>query len=165
MTIKCMSIFDIFKKKKEVEKKPAPPAVKKEVKKEKPAVKPAPRAAPAVGAEKKLEKPEKEIKPAKPKKAVKSEVAWKVLERPHITEKATALTEENQYIFRVSPRSNKIEIKQAVEDVYGVDVEKVRMINVPAKKRRLGKTEGWRKGYKKAIVKTKKGQEIEVLPR
>ncbi|MEA3452885.1 MAG: 50S ribosomal protein L23 [Patescibacteria group bacterium] len=88
-----------------------------------------------------------------------------MLKRPHITEKATELTSENQYMFRVSSRSNKIEIKKAVSDVYGVKVESVRIINVPPKKRRLGKTQGWRKGYKKAIVKIKKGQEIEVLPR
>jgi large subunit ribosomal protein L23 len=157
-----MGLFDFLKKKPELKKeeglikkkKVAAPKAKPVVKKEKP-IKP------------EIKKPEKkqEVKPVKAKKVVKSEVAWKVLERPHITEKATALTKDNEYVFRVFSRSNKIEVKQAVKDVYGVDVEKVRMINVPAKKRRLGKTQGWRKGYKKAIVKVKKGQEIEVLPR
>ena len=155
-----MALFDFLKK------KPAPPAeepTKEEAKPARPARGERKREEkPAVGVEK---EPKKEAKPAKLRKAVKSAVAWKVLERPHITEKATALTEENQYIFRVAQHSNKVEIKQAVEDVYGVDVERVRVINVSGKKRRLGRTKGWKKGYKKAIVKIKKGQEIEVLPR
>jgi len=172
-----MSVFDIFKKK--LKEKPTPRKTRKDFGKEKPAIKkpvikkPKPLAGKKDIAKK--EKPEKKevakesakepVKIVKPKKIVESEVAWRVLKRPHITEKATELTEENQYMFRVSKRSNKIEIKQAVADVYGVTVEKVRIINVPPKKRRLGKTQGWRKGYKKAIVKIKKGQEIEVLPR
>jgi large subunit ribosomal protein L23 len=180
-----MSVFDIFKKK--LKEKPVPQRTRKDFGKAKPAIKKPITKKPKPLAEKepklsvskkdivkkeKLEKKEivkesvkEPVKVVKPRKIVKSEVAWKVLKRPHITEKATELTEENQYMFRVSSRSNKIEIKQAVEDVYGVIVEKVRIINVPPKKRRLGKTQGWRKGYKKAIVKIKKGQEIEVLPR
>jgi len=141
------------------------PILKKEVKKPKVKTKVSHDAEPIVEVEKKTDKSEKKLKPAKPRKTVKSKVAWRVLERPHITEKATALTKNNEYVFRVSSRSNKIEVKRAVEDVYGVQVEKVRVINIPAKKRRLGKTQGWRKGYKKAIVKVKKGQEIQVLPR
>jgi len=174
-----MSVFNVFKKK--LKETSAPKKTRKDFGKEKPVnKKPKPLAEkkqkPVVSKKevvKKVNKVKKEdgkiveqlAKIAKPKKVVKSEVAWKVLKRPHITEKATELTEENQYIFRVSSRSNKIEIKQAVADVYGVVVESVKIINVPPKKRRLGKTQGWRKGYKKAIVKIKKGQEIEVLPR
>jgi|AntAceMinimDraft_16_1070373.scaffolds.fasta_scaffold00683_12 large subunit ribosomal protein L23 len=165
-----MSVFDVFKKK--LKEKPAPQKARKDFGKGGPAIKKSVVKKPKPLAEKKdaIKKEDKTIKEkpakiAKPKKIVKSHVAWKVLQRPHITEKATELTEENQYMFRVFSRSNKIEIKQAVEDVYGVNVEKVRIINVPPKKRRLGKTQGWRKGYKKAIVKIKKGQEIEILPR
>lgn len=160
-----MSVFDVFKKK--LKEKPVPQRARRDFGKEKPAVKKPKRSVSKkdiVKEEKKIIA-EKSVKVAKPRKVIKSEVAWKVLKRPHITEKATKLTQENQYIFRVFKHSKKIEIKQAVEDVYGVTVEKVRIINVPPKKRRLGKTQGWRKGYKKAIVKIKKGQEIEILPR
>jgi len=172
-----MSIFNIFKKKaKKIEEKAARKVRKKAPITGKPAKKAKPKAAAVKKTEekkslkkkapaKKADKEIKELRQTKAKRVVKSDVAWKVLEQPHVTEKATVLTEKNQYIFRVAKRSNKINIAQAVKDVYGVDVEQVRIVNVPAKKRRLGKTEGWKKGYKKAIVKIKKGQEIEVLPR
>ncbi len=88
-----------------------------------------------------------------------------VLLAPHIAEKPTILAEKNQYVFKVYPRSNKVEIKKAVEKVYNVNVESVKIIKVPRKRRRVGRTTGWRKGYKKAIVKVKKGQQIELLPR
>ncbi len=90
---------------------------------------------------------------------------YRIVKSPQITEKATELTERNQYTFKVWPRTNKIEIKKAIESLYGVNVLSVKIINAKAKKRRLGKISGWRKGYKKAIIKIKKGQKIEVLPR
>ncbi|MFH1656640.1 MAG: 50S ribosomal protein L23 [Candidatus Nealsonbacteria bacterium] len=92
-------------------------------------------------------------------------IGYQVLHSPHVTEKATDLTEKNQYIFKVWPRSNKNIIKRAVEKTYGVDVVGVRVINVHRKKRNLGRKQGWTKGYKKAIVEIKKGQKIEILPR
>ena len=141
-----MALTDIFKKKKKPEKKTVKPKeelkeVKKEIKAEKPVE------APKVKKEKKLEG-----------------THW-ILKAPHVTEKATGLTEKNQYIFKVSPRANKIEIKRAVQGIFGVDVVSVNIINVSEKERRLGKTKGFRKGYKKAIVRVKEGQKIEVLPR
>ena len=125
------------------------------------------------------EKPVKETKPVegKPEEAKKEPVkvpkkekrafseAYRILSSPHITEKATDLTKANQYVFRVSPRANKLEIKRAVESVYGIDVISVRVIRVPAKRRRLGKITGWKEGYKKAVVKIKEGQKIEIMPR
>jgi large subunit ribosomal protein L23 len=116
--------------------------------------------------EPKAEVKKPEIKMPKTKKTTKtSSVAWKVLESPHVTEKASDLTAKNEYVFKVTKRSNKIEIAKAVEDLYGVKVDTVRVINVRPKKRRMGRTIGTKKGYKKAIVKLHKGQEIEVLPR
>jgi large subunit ribosomal protein L23 len=91
--------------------------------------------------------------------------AYRVLKTPQVTEKATDLTKENQYIFKVFPRTNKTEIKRAINELYGVDVLGVKIIKVPAKKRRIGRISGWRKGYKKAIIRLKEGQKIEVLPR
>ncbi|MEK7104087.1 MAG: 50S ribosomal protein L23 [Patescibacteria group bacterium] len=88
-----------------------------------------------------------------------------VLSRPQITEKATLLQEKDQYIFQVFKTATKPEVKKAVQEVYGVNVEKVRIINVDRKKKRLGRTTGWKKGYKKAIVTLQKGQEIEIIPR
>ena len=58
---------------------------------------------------------------------------------------------------------NKNEIKNAVEGIYKVDVLSVNLIKIPAKKRRLGRTEGFRKAYRKAVVKIKNGQKIEIL--
>jgi len=139
-----MALFNIFKKQKKAEKKPAPKkVVKKEVKhepaKEQPAV------------------------PLKPKKD--SAIAGRILKWPHVTEKATDLAKVGQYIFNVYERANKPEIKKAVEDVYGVKVVSIKVIKIPPKRRRLGKIEGWRKGYKKAIVRLAPGQQIEILPR
>lgn len=115
---------------------------------------------------KKDEKSEKaaEIKPQPAKEKIFGQTS-PVLKSPHTTEKATDLTGKNQYVFEVWPRANKTEIKKAVENLYGVNVSALKIINIPRKKRRLGKISGWRKGYKKAIVKIKKGQKIEVLPR
>lgn len=89
----------------------------------------------------------------------------KILKGPHVTEKSTDLTEHNQYTFKVFPDANKSEVKKAVENIYDVDVKKVRIINMPRKKRSTGRTEGWKSGYKKAIVKVKEGQKIEIMPR
>jgi len=89
--------------------------------------------------------------------------SYDAVKQPHISEKATGLSEEDQYIFEVLPNYNKNEIKKAVEGIYGVDVLSVNVIKIPAKKRRLGRTEGFRKAYKKAIVKIKNGQKIEIL--
>ncbi len=151
-----MALLDIFKKKKKKENK-------KEIRKKSPKVK----------TEKKLKKIEKkELKDKKQEKIISAfsekkapNFSYRILKIPHITEKATSLTEKNQYIFRVFPRANKTEIKKAVENLYGVDVLKVNIIKIPAKQRRIGRIEGRRKGYKKAIVKIKEGQKIEVLPR
>ncbi|MDD5738413.1 MAG: 50S ribosomal protein L23 [Candidatus Pacebacteria bacterium] len=105
-----------------------------------------------------------EVKKDKTKKS-DIKIAPAVLSRPQITEKATLLQEENQYIFQVFKTATKPEVKKSVEEVYNVNVEKVRIINVDRKKKRLGRTTGWKKGYKKAIVTLKKGQEIEIIPR
>ena len=89
--------------------------------------------------------------------------SYEAIKQPHISEKATYLSEKNQYIFEVSPNYNKKEVKNAIEGIYGVDVLSVNMIKIPAKKRRLGRSEGFRKAYKKAIIKIKEGQKIEIL--
>ena len=88
----------------------------------------------------------------------------KVIKKPHISEKSTRLSqEENIYTFVVDKKANKIEIKGAIEDLYDVDVKKVTVVNIPSKKRRLGRIEGVKQGYKKALVKIEEGQSIEIL--
>jgi len=89
--------------------------------------------------------------------------SFEAVRRPHISEKASYLSEKDQYIFEVAPDYNKNEVKNAVEGLYGVDVLSVNIIKIPAKKRRLGRVEGFKKGYKKAVVKIKNGQKIEIL--
>lgn len=112
------------------------------------------------------EEPEKEVKPSEIKdKKIKFLKSYNILKSPHVTERATDLIKQNQYIFKVWPEVNKPEVKKAVENLYGVNVLSVKIINVPSKIRRLGKIKGQRKGYKKAIVKIREDQKIEVLPR
>ena len=67
-------------------------------------------------------------------------------------------------MFLVSQSANKSEIKKVIEKEHKVKVVSVNIINVKPKKRRLGKTIGFKPGYKKAIVTVKKGQTLDVLP-
>ncbi|HEY4510057.1 MAG TPA: 50S ribosomal protein L23 [Candidatus Paceibacterota bacterium] len=83
---------------------------------------------------------------------------------PHITEKATDLASKNQYVFIVSRQANKSEIARAVGKMYNVNVKGVRIVNVHAKKMRLGRIQGVKTGYKKAMVKLAEGQKIDILP-
>jgi large subunit ribosomal protein L23 len=130
--------------------------------------------------EKKREKPEKKevavIKEIKEKPAVVKSAqptkqrkltgdSVKFLKSLHVAEKSTDLLGNNQYVFKVWPRANKTETKKAIESIFKVDVVGVRIVNLPKKKRRLGRTQGFTKGYKKAIVRIKEGQKIEVLSR
>ncbi|MBU1289669.1 50S ribosomal protein L23 [Patescibacteria group bacterium] len=93
--------------------------------------------------------------------------AYRVIKEPHITEKASYLGEQNKYAFKIYPKANKSEVKKAVEALYGTKVEKVNIIHSAPKKRRVGRSEGWRgglkKGFKKAIVTLKKGEKIEIV--
>lgn len=89
--------------------------------------------------------------------------SYDVVKEPHISEKATNFSEKSQYIFKVLQGYNKKEVKKAVEGVYGVDVLSVNIIKIPAKKRRIGRIQGYKKGYAKAVVKIKEGQKIEIL--
>jgi len=99
------------------------------------------------------------------KNAKKTPTLSDALLSPHITEKATLLGENGQYVFRVAPEATKDAVKQSVEALYGVLVRNVRMIKKPAKKIRIGKREGLKPGLKKAVVQLKKGESIEVISR
>lgn len=157
-----MAILDVFKKKSEQEK-----SVEKKKNQPKEGIKPKRKVKPKAKTALKTEavgmegEQRLEIKP----KVKVAGLAYKFLKKPRITEKATFLAEKNQYVFEVWPSANKTEIKKSIENTYGVNVEGVRIIRVPKKPRRLGKIQGFRAGYKKAIVQVKQGQKIEVLPR
>ncbi|MDN4593593.1 50S ribosomal protein L23 [Polycladomyces subterraneus] len=76
-----------------------------------------------------------------------------IIRRPIITEKSTEMNEERKYAFEVDLRANKTEIKQAVEKIFGVKVEKVNTMRVRGKKKRYGRFTGRTPERKKAIVK------------
>jgi large subunit ribosomal protein L23 len=85
-----------------------------------------------------------------------------VVRRPLITEKGTLAKEaNNQLIFDVDRRSNKVEIRQAIEQVFKVKVLKVRTINCEGKKKRMGRIMGRRSDWKKAYVTLAPGQSVE----
>lgn len=75
-----------------------------------------------------------------------------ILLRPVITEHSADLMADKTYTFEVDPRANKTEIKQAVEEAFGVKVVKVNTMNVKGKFRRMGRYAGYRPNRKKAIV-------------
>ncbi len=87
-----------------------------------------------------------------------------VIKKPCLTEKGMALQEEhNQIVVKVDPRANKIEIKEAVERLFNVKVEKVRTANMHGKMKRVGKHMGRRNDWKKAIVSLGEGHKIDFL--
>lgn len=86
-----------------------------------------------------------------------------LIKEPKVTEKSQSIQAYRQYVFNVVRQANKNEVKKAIERIYNVTVKKVRMINIPAKKRRSGRSVGKKSGYKKAIVTLKEGQQIEIM--
>ena len=89
---------------------------------------------------------------------------WEIIKGPIITEKSNDLLEkENKYTFKVALEANKVEIKQAIEEIYKVKVVDIATIRVLPKKRRVGKYEGYRSAYKKAIVKLAKDDKIDAF--
>lgn len=96
--------------------------------------------------------------------SVSQERLLQVLLAPQISEKATAVAEKNeQVIFRVASDATKPEIKAAVELLFKVQVESVQVLNVKGKTKRFGRITGQRKGWKKAFVCLKPGQEINFV--
>jgi len=84
---------------------------------------------------------------------------YNVLKGPCLTEKAALLQEEDgRIVFKVHPKANKIEVKRAVELLFNVKVENVRTANVRGKQKRVGKTVGFTKKWKKAYVTLSEGE-------
>lgn len=85
-----------------------------------------------------------------------------IILKPLITEKSAVMKEYlNKVVFEVAPDANKIEIKKAVEDAFGVTVEAVNVINMKGKVKRLGRHLGKRRDWKKAIVTLSEDSSIE----
>ncbi len=87
----------------------------------------------------------------------------RIIKKALITEKADRLREMNVYQFEVLPKASKHQIKEAIEKLFGVEVIDVKTSNMPRKPRRLGRSTGYKSGYKKASVMIKKGQKIEII--
>ncbi|HRY29533.1 MAG TPA: 50S ribosomal protein L23 [Elusimicrobiota bacterium] len=85
-----------------------------------------------------------------------------VLRRPIVTERSTAMKEQNKYVFEVDPGATKGQVKEEVEAYFKVDVLRVNTALMPGKmRRRMGPRGGYRSDWKKAIVTIKAGQEIK----
>lgn len=87
-----------------------------------------------------------------------------IIIRPIITEKTMkSMDSENKIAFEVARGSNKTEVKLAVEEIFNVKVEKVNILNVRPKNKKMGKYEGTTNAVRKAIVKVAEGQEINLF--
>ena len=89
---------------------------------------------------------------------------WEIIKGPIITEKSNDLLEnESKYVFKVALEANKVEIKQAIEAIFNVKVLDINTVKVLPKRRRVGKYEGYRSAYKKAICKLAEGNKIDAF--
>jgi large subunit ribosomal protein L23 len=87
-----------------------------------------------------------------------------VIRRPLLTEKSTVLREQfNQVVFEVDRRSNKVEIRQAMEKIFAVKVLEVRTVNFEGKRRRAGRLIAKRSDWKKAYITLAPGQKLEIF--
>ncbi len=116
----------------------------------------------------------KEQKPAEEKKVapqvepkadvrvtkIAANMAHQILLRPILSEKGTGLANSGRYVFAVHRKANKSEIKKSIQAIYQITVEDVRIVNLPSKTRRYGRTVGETSPWKKAIVTVKSGERI-----
>lgn len=87
-----------------------------------------------------------------------------IIIRPIITEKTMkAMDADNKITFEVAKGTNKTQIKNAIEEIFNVKVEKVNVVNVKPKAKRMGRYEGMTKAVRKAYVKLAEGQEINLF--
>ena len=86
-----------------------------------------------------------------------------VLLAPVVSEKSYSLISDRKYTFKVHEDAHKTQIRQAVEELFEVEVESVNIVKVQSKPKRRGFIKGRRPGWKKAIVELKEGHEIEIF--
>ena len=89
--------------------------------------------------------------------------ARQVIVRPIVSEKSYALLAANKYTFRIHPDANKTQVRQAVEEIFGVRVTDVRTMSVKSKPKRRGYTSGRTRAWKKAIVQLHEDDAIELF--
>ena len=89
--------------------------------------------------------------------------ARNVIIRPIVSEKSYALLAANKYTFRVHPDAHKTQVRQAVEEIFGVRVTDVRTMSVKSKPKRRGYTSGRTREWKKAIVQVRAGDSIPIF--
>lgn len=95
---------------------------------------------------------------------MKQERLLDIIRAPHISEKSTIVAErDNQVVFKVAVDATKLEIKKAVELLFEVEVDSVRVVNMKGKTKRHGMAIGKRVNWKKAYVSLKEGQDIDFL--
>jgi large subunit ribosomal protein L23 len=89
--------------------------------------------------------------------------ARQVLIAPVVSEKSYALIEQNKYSFRIHEKAHKLQVRQAVEELFDVSVQGVNIVKVQSKPKRRGMSRGRRPGWKKAIVQLAPGDKIEIF--
>lgn len=121
--------------------------------------------APAKSTAAKAKVEEKKEEAAKPATYVTRETghAYRILVRPLVTEKSTALQQMGQYVFEVAKDANKLEVRKAVKAVYGVTATAIRVITVLGKPVRSRAGMSRRSSWRKAIVTLKKGDRIDLF--
>ncbi|MEM7072302.1 MAG: 50S ribosomal protein L23 [Pseudomonadota bacterium] len=87
---------------------------------------------------------------------------YDVIRAPVITEKATLMGQDNRYAFKVAPNADKLAIKQAVEQLFGVKVQTVNTVRIKGKQKRFRGRVGVRPDYKKAFVTLRQGDSIDM---
>jgi large subunit ribosomal protein L23 len=86
-----------------------------------------------------------------------------VLLAPVVSEKSYSLIDDNKYSFRIHPDAHKTQVRQAVEQLFDVKVQRVNIVKVQSKPKRRGISKGTRPGWKKAIVQLAEGESIEIF--
>jgi len=86
-----------------------------------------------------------------------------VLLAPVVSEKSYSLITDRKYTFRVHEDAHKTQVRQAVEELFGVHVQSVNILKVQSKPKRRGFTRGRRPGWKKAVVQLREGEAIEIF--
>ena len=86
-----------------------------------------------------------------------------VLLAPVVSEKSYSLISDSKYVFRVHPDAHRTQVRQAVEELFGVHVEGVNVLKVQPKPKRRGLIKGTKPGWKKAIVEVKAGEKIDIF--
>ena len=86
-----------------------------------------------------------------------------ILIAPVVSEKSYSLIEDNKYSFRIHDDAHKLQVRQAVEELFDVKVERVNIVRVKSKPKRRGTSKGVKPGWKKAIVQLRTGDRIEIF--